>query len=105
MAIRKIEKKYKKITNLDTVQSKLKRVLKYKTIKWYIRVLKYLTKDDILYYNKISECFLKRISCTKCGVNVKIRLHSRVFIFTNNYDYLCYTCYTKEDIMLKYKSM
>ena len=90
IAIRKIIKKYKKLSlNTDYNVPQVYYNLKYKMIKWYFKSFPYMTKNDIDFYSKnIPESMIKPL-CVHCKKNIP-----QDSIYTNKYDkFYCYCCY------------
>ena len=90
VAVRKILKKYKKIMGYMPKPSYRLPYLKYKMIKWYLKMLPKLKNKDILdYAENIPECFYLPTHCTSCK---RLLLNG---VYTNKRDmFICNTCYS-----------
>lgn len=90
VAVRKILKKYKKIMRHKPQTSYRLPYLRYKMIKWYLKVLPNLKIQNIMDYIKaIPECLYLPTHCTSCK---RLLLNS---VYTNKRDmFICNTCYS-----------
>jgi hypothetical protein len=99
VAVRKIIKKYKKLTGNDPVKSLRVNYLKYKMMKWHLKVLLLLNKSDIIEYAKsIPECFRLPTYCSECQ-----RLLIGVVYTDKNNKFICLLCYKIETYQILFE--